>query len=92
MIPMAIDSKQLIEDLSQWGWLDFKIETVCGFSRGYVAQIRCGNIKEMSYARAARLYNFWLEEEEKNRPSIVFGVVSTAIPPTTKLSSIMRTT
>jgi hypothetical protein len=68
MIPMAIDSKQLIEDLSKWGWLDFKIETVCGFSRGYVAQIRCGNIKEMSYARAARLYNFWLEEEHKNKP------------------------
>jgi hypothetical protein len=91
---MAIDSKQLIEDLSKWGWLDFKIETVCGFSRGYVAQIRCGNIKEMSYARAARLYNFWLEEEHKNKPApqVTAVYVSDFVGTSRKLSSISPST
>ncbi len=68
MIPVEIDAVQIINDLNKWGWRDFKIETVCGFTRGYVAQIRCGNVKMMAYQRAARLFNFWEEELAINVP------------------------
>ncbi len=61
MIPL-IDPHAIIQDLNLWGWRDFKIETVCGFSRGYVAQIKCGNVKAVAHERAVRLYNFWESE------------------------------
>ena len=70
MIPVEIDALQLIADLNEWGWKDFKIETVCGFTRGYVAQIRCGNVKMLAYQRAARLFNFWEEEQSINVPTL----------------------
>lgn len=85
MIPPALDHVSMLNDLRDWGWLDFKIETVCGFGRGYVAQLRCYNIKEMSYNRAARLHNFWEEEQDlhwqrqaKLANSTQVGVGSTA--------------
>ena len=62
MIPLEIDAPQLIADLNAWGWKDHKIEMVCGFSQGYVAQVRFGSIKLLSYQRAARLYNFWEQQ------------------------------
>lgn len=61
MIPL-IDHVQIIKDLNAWGWRDFKIDTVCGFSAGYVAQIKCGNVRSMAHERAMRLYNFWEQE------------------------------
>lgn len=64
MIPIEIDALKMIADLNEWGWKDFKIETVCGFTRGYVAQIRCGNVKMLAYQRAARLFNFWETEAQ----------------------------
>ena len=67
MIPVEIDAPQLISDLNRWGWRDFKIETVCGFSSGYIAQIKHGTLKKLSYQRAARLFNFW-EEESRGAP------------------------
>ena len=70
MIPVEIDALQLIADLNEWGWKDFKIETVCGFTRGYVAQIRCGNVKMLAYQRAARLFNFREEEQSINAPTL----------------------
>ena len=73
MIPVEIDALQLIADLNEWGWKDFKIETVCGFTRGYVAQIRCGNVKMLAYQRAARLFNFWEEEQAINAPSLAIS-------------------
>lgn len=66
MIPVEIDAMQLIVDLNAWGWKDFKIETVCGFTRGYVAQIRCGNVRMLAYQRAARLFNFWEDESARH--------------------------
>lgn len=71
MIPI-IDALPIIADLNEWGWKDFKIDTVCGFCGGYVAQIKCGNIKEMGHRRAVSLYNFWESE------ALARGV---AIPP-----------
>lgn len=64
MIPPAIDHVAILDDLRAWGWCNYKVEIACGFTRGYVAQLRCGNIAEMSYNRAARLFNFWEEEQE----------------------------
>ena len=62
MIPALLDTSQILADLNAWGWRDQKIEVACGFSSGYIAQVRCRNVKSMSYARGARLYNFWVEE------------------------------
>ena len=59
MIPAQIDHQAIISDLKGWGWCDFKIEMACGFSSGYIAQLKCGNIQEMGYQKAARLFNFW---------------------------------
>lgn len=65
-----IDVLQIVADLKSWGWLDSKIETVCGLGQGYIAQVRCGNIKEPAYSKAARLYNFWETEQAlQNRPA-----------------------
>lgn len=65
MIPAQIDAMAIVADLNAWGWRDFKIEIACGLSRGYVAQVRCGNVQEMAYSKAARLFNFWESEAEK---------------------------
>lgn len=61
MIPEKIDAPALIADLNKWGMKDSKIEFACGFSGGYVAQIKCGNLKRMSYPKGAALLN--LHEE-----------------------------
>jgi hypothetical protein len=63
-LPIDIDTEAILNDLNLWGWRDFKIETVCGFTSGYVSQIRCGNIKTLGFPRAARLYNFWESERD----------------------------
>lgn len=69
MIPL-IDHIQIVKELNAWGWRDFKIDTVCGFTNGYVAQVKCGNIKVMAHERAARLYNFWEQEAAARYVSI----------------------
>jgi hypothetical protein len=79
---MMIYPLQLVNDLNSWGWRDFKIDTVCGFTQGYVNQIRRGNIVEMSHTRAVRLYNFW-EEEAASRGVQIPPYGSPAAPPTT---------
>jgi len=61
-IPANIDHVAIIKDLNRWGLLDAKIENICGFSQGYVSQLRAGRIRQMTYQRAARMYNFWVEE------------------------------
>jgi len=68
MIPANIDHQHIIGELNAWGLRDYKIEMICGFSVGYVAQLKCGNVKQMTYQRAARLYNFWFEERGTRSP------------------------
>lgn len=68
MIPANIDHLAILIDLNSWGIRDYKIELICGFSVGYVSQIKGGNVKQMSYQRAARLYNFWFDEAARNLP------------------------
>lgn len=62
MIPLEIDFSAILRDLNGWGWRDYKIEIACGFTKGYVPQLKCGHITHLSYQRAARLYNFWYSE------------------------------
>lgn len=81
MIPL-IDHLAIIHDLNRWGWRDFKIETVCGFSSGYVAQIKCGNVKAMAHERAVRLYNFW-ESEAVPREVLIPPYSSPDVPRST---------
>ena len=64
MIPANIDHKQILEDLNTWGLRDYKIEAICGYSVGYVGQLKTDKIVQMTYQRAARLYNFWFEERQ----------------------------
>lgn len=65
-IPVSLDHTQILDSLNQWGIRDYKIEAICGFTIGYVAQLRCGAIKQMTYQRAARLYNFYVAEWHLN--------------------------
>lgn len=65
MIPACIDYSAIIEDLVGYGFGPYKIDLICGFSEGSVADLRAGVCREMSYARSARLYNFWWDERAK---------------------------
>lgn len=71
MIPANIDHVQIIADLNAWGLGDYKIGAICGFSQSYIGQLKCGNIHRMSYDRAARLYNFWFDEAEARKASLL---------------------
>lgn len=62
LIPLEVDFRALVAGLNAAGIKDHKIEMLCGFSKGYVAQLRCGNIGRMSFNHGARLYNLWLVE------------------------------
>ncbi len=64
-IPANVDFLAILCDLNRWGWRDLRIEVICGFSSGYVAQLKAGTIRQMSYQRGARLYNLWDEEGDR---------------------------
>ena len=71
MIPSQIDMLAIIADLRSIGWPDYKIEVIVGLGKGYIAQCRCGNIKSPAYDKAARLYNFWVQETQVTASSTV---------------------
>ena len=77
MIPPNIDLAQVVADLNAWGWRDYKIEIRCGLGKGYIAQVRCGNIKSPAYDKGARLFNFWFEENEAHLQTHLSLVTST---------------
>lgn len=62
MIPASIDYQAIIHDLIEYGFGPYKIDLVCGFYEGATADMLNGRNREMSYQRAARLYNFWWDE------------------------------
>jgi hypothetical protein len=65
VIPANLDYLAILADLNDWGIRDYKIEAICGFGVGHVAQLKCGAIKDMKYPNAARLYNFWFSEAQE---------------------------
>lgn len=66
MIPEDINAIALLDELNRLGWNDYKIEAACGFSSGYAAKIRSGDVKNPSYHHSAKLFNF-LERERALR-------------------------
>ena len=77
MIPPNIDHRSIIADLNEWGIGDYKIELVCGFAQSYVGQLKNANIRQMTYQRAARLYNFWCEERDSRRLVPIHALLET---------------
>lgn len=67
-IPTTIDVLALINELNGYGLRDHAIEIVCGLTQGYVAQVRCGNIKRPNYEYAAKIYN--LAEQERLKVNV----------------------
>lgn len=65
MIPANIDYRAIVQELESFGFGPYKIDLICGFHEGAVADIAAGRTREMSYQRAARLYNFWWDERVK---------------------------
>lgn len=57
MIPEEINVLSVLSELHTLGWKDYKIEMACGYTRGYVAQMRCGNVEMPAYEKAAKLLN-----------------------------------
>jgi transcriptional regulator with XRE-family HTH domain len=57
MIPEEINVLSVLAELQALGWKDYKIEMECEFTRGYVAQIRCGNVEMPAYQKLAKLLN-----------------------------------
>lgn len=62
MIPANIDYQSIVQELNAFGIGDYKLEAICGFSDGYIRHLKNGSYRDMTYQRAARLYNFWCEE------------------------------
>lgn len=57
MIPEDIDVLKILSELQSLGWKDCMIEMECGYTRGYVAQIRFGSVLMPAYPKAAKLLN-----------------------------------
>lgn len=57
MIPEEINVLAVLEELRRLGWKDCMIEMECGYTRGYVAQIRFGSVQMPAYPKAAKLLN-----------------------------------
>jgi hypothetical protein len=62
MIPARLDYLAMIADLNRWGIRDYKIENICALNQGLIAKLKCAAQRSMGYEKAARLYNFWLDE------------------------------
>jgi hypothetical protein len=56
-LPANIDLRTMIAELNTAGMPDYKIELICSFSRGYISQVKTGHIQQVSYQKAARLFN-----------------------------------
>lgn len=79
MIPVQIDVVGIVAELRARGWTDYKLEIATGLGQGYIAQCRMGNVKNPSYGKAARLYNFWVQE--MTAPSTAFVSMSRLVNP-----------
>jgi hypothetical protein len=59
-----IDYLQILSDLNEWGWSDYKIEIACGLPKSSVYALRNGGRKRLDYQNSARLFNFWEDEQQ----------------------------
>lgn len=67
MIPESIDILNLIDALNAFGWNDYKIEMELEFTKGYIGQIRCGNIKNPPRWREEKLREMY----ERCKPTLI---------------------
>lgn len=58
LMPEELDHARLVKELNEAGWIDEKISVALGWNRGYIRQLKNGNVKNMGYRNAAKLYNF----------------------------------
>jgi hypothetical protein len=65
MIPTEVNWKGVLDELNQIGIPDGKVELICNFTPGYIAQIRCGNIACLGWKNGAKLLNLLDEEMRK---------------------------
>lgn len=61
LIPF-FDYQRILDDLRTEGWKDYKIEIACGFSVGFIAQLRRRHMADMLGQNAVRLHNLWADE------------------------------
>lgn len=64
MIPANIDYVAIVRELATFGYGNRKLDLICGFAEGSIAYIVAGDNRDMTYQRAARLYNLWWEERQ----------------------------
>ena len=76
MIPANIDYQSIVEELQRFGISAYKLELICGFSEGYISRhLLRGHYRDMTYQRAARLYNFWCEERQMRGLEVLTPIV-----------------
>lgn len=61
LVPAKLDIPAMLDDLNTAGLTDNRVEAACDFSVGYVAKLRSGEIKRLSYEYGARLLNLWAD-------------------------------
>ena len=59
-----VDPLQVISQLHSMGWKDYKIEAATGLTSGYIAQLRCGNIKKPGYEYVRLIVNLYVEQRQ----------------------------
>ena len=57
MIPESVNWIAVLDELKAMDMPDADIDLACGFTSGYTAQIRCGNVKAPSFEKGAALFN-----------------------------------
>jgi hypothetical protein len=87
LLPPALDMQQMLRDLNEWGWRDYKIEIACGWNKGYVSQVKCGNIGQMFYTRQVALNNFWATIGNERDRSIAVSHGTSGTLPINRLES-----
>lgn len=68
MIPANLDYLCIFNELNAKGISDYKIEAMCSLTDGHISHMRAGHWHEMTYQRAARVYNLWFEEVQRLAP------------------------
>jgi hypothetical protein len=72
-IPTQINAVAVLDELNKLGWRDTKIEVACGFSKGYVSQLRSGYVHTPSFPNAALLLNLLEQERAMDRAKRIGG-------------------
>jgi hypothetical protein len=92
MIPANIDYVAIVEELNAWGMGDYKLELICGFSEGYLRHLKNGSYRDMTYQRAARLYNFWCDERQARGMQVFTALVPLFAVSTAEKNQVLAAT